>query len=99
MNVKDAKRALRRAMKPRLAAMGAATHEQAGEAVVAHLAPFLDGARLVALFASMPHEISTRPLDAWLFARGVQRAIPAIVDGALAFHVVDGPAHAQPLDA
>ena len=101
-DVQDAKRAVRREMKARLAALGADVHAQAGEAVARALADLLDdlpvGSALVALFASTAHEISTQPLDALLRARGVQRAVPAIAEGALRFHALTGAAHELPVD-
>lgn len=89
------KRALRVAMKRTLAGLSDEQRRRGGEAVAAHLAPLLDdvAARrpgaLVALFASLPHEIATGPVDEALRGRGLRRATPALVAGELQFRRVD----------
>lgn len=100
LDVVEKKRALRRDMKARLAAIGAEMHHAAGVQVAQALADRATGP--VALFASMASEISTAPLDALLRARTRARAVPALVDdgSALVFRLVphDVAIHDLPRD-
>lgn len=92
MDVVEAKRALRREMKAKLARISADV--AAGETVAEAVMAFIDSkrasgsARVVALFASLPREIDTRPLDERLRRAGIVRAAPAIVNDALVFRVL-----------
>jgi 5-formyltetrahydrofolate cyclo-ligase len=93
----EEKRALRERMRSRLHALSAAERERAARAVAAHLMTFLDaqeGARgPVALFASLPSELDTHPLDEGLRERGIPRALPRTTGRRLIFHAVpDGVA-------
>jgi 5-formyltetrahydrofolate cyclo-ligase len=86
-----AKRALRERMKLRLRELSAAAREDGGRAVAAHLAARLDAltaGSVVALFASLPLEIGTTPIDDALRERDLRRALPRVVDDALVFHEV-----------
>lgn len=93
MNGSDAlaiqKRSLREDVLARLKALAPAERAAAGRALVAAVRGRL-GAGPVALFASLPHEIHTAPLDAALRADGVLRALPSVEGGALVFRVLFG---------
>lgn len=94
-SVIEQKRALRRDMKARLAALSTDAHQRGGEKVRTAVADRVG--RSVALFASMQTEISTAPLDAALRSSRIARAAPALTDdgGALVFRLVphDIPLH------
>jgi 5-formyltetrahydrofolate cyclo-ligase len=97
MDVVTAKRAARRHMRARLASLGASVLHDAGVCVALALVPFIEartrgGAQRVALFASLPKEIDTRPLDEALRRARLARALPAVVDGALVFRALDAVA-------
>lgn len=98
MLVTDAKRSLRREIKEALCQIAGAQFVSAGEAAAAALLMFIDArvpkdsaARVVALFASLPTEIDTRPLDERLRHAGFARALPAVVEGALVFRTLLDP--------
>ena len=94
------KRELRKRLRSVLRSLSTTTKHAGGEAVARHLAPLLPSTpAVVALFASTVDELDTRSLDELLIARSLARAIPRIDRGELAFHLVDGPVHALPLDA
>ena len=88
-DLRTAKRALRRLVRARLAALSPDTLKAAGAAVSAHLAPLLPTAGTVALFAARPTELATGPLDDTLRARGLGRALPRIVGEDLEFVMID----------
>lgn len=80
--VRDAKRAMRRAMRARVEAI-APWHRARAERRAAHLAclaPPLAHARTVLAYRALPDEIGVSPLVAGLVARGVRVAFPH-VDG------------------
>lgn len=94
MDQRDEKKALRREVKARLAEKSAAELTHAGESVADAVMAFIDSrksagsVRVVSLFASLPTEIDTRPLDARLRAAGIVRAVPAIVEDKLVLRVL-----------
>ena len=95
------KRALRKQMLAKLRALPAAHLEQAGRAVATHLRAHLLPGDIVALFASLPHEISTGTIDAACREVGATRLCPRIHNEALVFHQLpsDLPAAQMPLGA
>lgn len=78
----QSKQAWRAQMRARLALCTPSECAEAGARIAAALAPALDAlaagstAPCVALFASLPGEVDTRPIDRALRARGIARAIP-----------------------
>lgn len=87
------KRRLRQAIRARLRGLGPGEFLEAGRRIVDHLMPLLDRISglshdppAVAYFASLPHEISTQPLDEHLRTRRIRRLLPRISDGELVFH-------------
>lgn len=100
LTIVEKKRALRRDMKARLAAISAEMHHAAGVKIASALADRATGA--VALFASTSTEISTAPLDTLLRGRMRARAVPALLDDASAiiFRLVphDVALHEMPRD-
>lgn len=100
------KAALRRRARSALEALSDAQRArgaaQVAEAVVAHLAPALERTNgPVALFASLPVELSTAPLDDRLRERRVARVFPITVGDDLRFHLApdDVAGHALPAGA
>lgn len=89
-SVIDEKRALRRATRATLRSLTPTDHLRAGQAIASSLARVVDALDdgPVALFASLPHEIDTGPLDALLAERGRTRILPSIVDGDLVFRAL-----------
>lgn len=90
--------ALRRKIMDRLTALSPRYLETAGESVLQHLKGPMENAlgespvAPVALFASMAHELSTRPLDEHLRSLGISRLYPVVLSGQrdLSFRLV-GP--------
>lgn len=82
---------LRRSVRAHLVALDPVVRRRQSEAAAAVLAPWvLSRARggPVALFASLPWEIETAPLDEVLRDAGLPRAVPAIVGRDLEFRLV-----------
>ncbi|MBI1946657.1 MAG: 5-formyltetrahydrofolate cyclo-ligase [Deltaproteobacteria bacterium] len=101
--VDDRKRALRREVRVRLRALPVDESARAGRMAAEQLAAFLASQvppGPVALFASRPFEIDTRPLDDAVRAAGRVRLLPAIADDHLVFRAVplDVRAADLPLD-
>ena len=95
------KTALRKRMLATLRALPPPKRDEAGRAVATHLRAQLSAGDVVALFASLPHEISTAPLDAACRSTGAVRLCPRIHEGALVFHQLPAklPAAQMPLGA
>lgn len=92
MNVAAEKAWLRRHVRERLKGLDAADRRAGGERVAAHLRDRVveaaAGGGIVALFASLPWEIDTLPLDELCRARGVARAYPVVEPGGLVFRLI-----------
>jgi 5-formyltetrahydrofolate cyclo-ligase len=84
------KRALRKEVRRRMEALSPDLHTQAGQTIADRLRAVVDAvaAGPIALFASLPHELDTGPLDRLLLSRGRPRLLPAIVDGELSFRLL-----------
>jgi 5-formyltetrahydrofolate cyclo-ligase len=91
--VRASKRRLRQELKERLCHIDAGERLRAAAQLALQLVPWIEERRRssagpVALFASMPEELDTRPLDAALRARAIPRAFPRFDGGALRFFMV-----------
>jgi 5-formyltetrahydrofolate cyclo-ligase len=80
-SVAEGKRALRLALRAILTRLPPAAFALAGERGARALVPFLQPRAVpgaaVAFFASLPLEIDTAPLDAWLRTQQIARVLPA----------------------
>ncbi len=97
MECAEEKRRLRQVIRARLRALEPGEFLEAGRKIVEHVTPLLDQISglsqdppTVAYFASLPHEISTEPLDELLRTRRVRRLLPRISAGELVFHQMKG---------
>jgi 5-formyltetrahydrofolate cyclo-ligase len=94
--LREEKQALRGSMRAALAALPDEVRAAQSARVAVHLESLLeplvrsDAPPVVALFASLPFEIQTAPVDDLLLRRGLGRALPAYGTGELVFHRISG---------